>query len=139
MNSTSAKFGSLANPDNTGWTPPDVGGGVVRIVPWWTIEPPILDGGGGSFDLPINNPPLVITNDNPQNCACLIGTPYVENGICKCTDTMQSPTTPIKQGQIIINSQLPQAQTGKGILQTIKDNPLLAGIGIVAIIALLKK
>jgi len=84
--------------------------------------------------------PLPQVTQSPQNCACLIGTAYVENGECKCAD----PSNPspqeskpvrvitVKPREIIANNSSQILQAGQGI------NPLFLIGGAVILFLLLK-
>jgi hypothetical protein len=82
------------------------------------------------------------------NCNCLAGTPYIENGVCKCTQptdateptpTIKPPnTTPI---YTTTNAPIPQPLpvNASNVVQKLKDNPLLVVGGIVALVLVFKK
>lgn len=97
---------------------------------------------------PTNNPKL---GKIEENCSCLVGTPYIENGVCKCSDTVTPITTvtPIKgsirnyeitnnfektlaqllgqQQPVVVNQN---TATGSGIADFISENKWLVFGGV---------
>ena len=128
------------NPMSTGWTPPEVAGG------GWSPM------GTRGYDNHDNQ--VVILGVNEVNaatsCNCFTGTPYVDaSGNCTCVETDTVPTKPIyldgsnnsrfqpKPLQTVTPEKpQPQPQT---IIDTLKANPVLVGVAILAGILLIKK
>lgn len=94
----------------------------------------------------INQIPMA--ENNTTQCSCLAGQPYIENGVCKCSQP-DAPVTVIdtKNGQPVIyytntpttaNNQTSLLDTLK---QTLQNNPTLtlAGLGLVAYLVFKKK
>lgn len=142
MNATikPSKFGVIIG--DTGWTPPDrSGGGWSPIIGGgWYPDPILVDvGGGGGIIYTASQ-----TNTTPANpaCECLIGTPKLVNGVCTCDNSGAITTTTNNTNGTTNNATsgaVNNATTPQGILDTLKANPLLAVIGAVALIALLRK
>lgn len=150
MNPTSVKLGNLENPN---WTPPEYS------TSGWTPVPHFNPITGQYYNENLPQTVIIYTQQNPnepieipvnlpnmnnENCNCVTGTPYIENGICKCANA-DAPEPQVKDKIVTIENGKPiiyyinapqKPQTESDILSFIKDNPLLIGGAILALILL---
>lgn len=83
--------------------------GFIIIRPWDDVP---MSGGGGRGN-------AVLPRQNNMECNCITGTPYMENGICKCV-TNGAPVAVSDKGEIHTMTQ----SSTNSFIAWVQNNPL---------------
>jgi hypothetical protein len=142
-------FGNIPRPDDIPNYEYPIGtgnsdGGILPHYYYQFIEQPVEP--IFHYHAPLQNAPAQIplppsqNNNGDIDCSCLYGLPYIENGVCKCTNveanTINDTKTPVivrdgNGGQVLINTPiLQQGSNQVDLIELAKANPLIT-IGLI--------